>query len=336
MIIDAHTHGLNGKYLKPIAEIGGNWTKKVLDDLQQRAGDRPQYFDMTFRVELLDNYGFDYQIVTPTPFYVSLYPGDAATRLEITRRINDNMATIREESKGRLVPVGTIPLEGFNDATLKEMRRAIKSLGLKGLSVPSNIVGKPLDTPEFEPFWAEAVALDIPVYIHPKNPAKMIDRSYEADYDLAHQFGWPFETTLALARLVFSGIMERYPKLKIINHHLGGGMIPFFWGRTLETYEPSKQPRLLGKTMPKLLFDYFSKFYYDTAVGGSAAAIRCAYEVFGANQLVFATDSPMGPEGGQMRLRTYPDVVRSVGLPKDETEKILSGNILKVFKSLTD
>ncbi len=162
------------------------------------------------------------------------------------------------------------------------------------------------------------------------NPAKMVDRSYEADYDLAHNFGWPFETVLMLSRLVFSEIMERYPTLKIVNHHLGGGMIPFFWGRILETYAPEEQPRLLGKVMPRPLFEYFSKFYYDTAVGGSAVAIRCAYEVFGADQLIFATD--MNSYGKENRLATYPDVLRSVGLPRADTEKIFSGNARRLLK----
>jgi len=71
-----------------------------------------------------------------------------------------------------------------------------------------------------------------------------------------------------LSRLVFSGVMERYPTLKIISHHLGGGMIPFFWGRILETYAPEKQQGLIGRVLPKPLLDYFSLFYYDTAVGG--------------------------------------------------------------------
>jgi aminocarboxymuconate-semialdehyde decarboxylase len=192
-----------------------------------------------------------------------------------------------------------------------------------------------LDTPEFEPFWAQAAALGIPVFIHPRGPFKTDGRTYEGGYDLIHNLGWPFETALALHRLVFSGIMERYPNLKIISHHLGGGMVPFFLGRTIETYEIPKQEKLLGLVMPRPLSEYFSLFYYDTAVGGSAAAIRCAYEVFGAEKLVFATDAPNGPEAGVMRLRTYPDVIRSLKLSPAETEKIMSGNISNLFKDIT-
>ncbi|MFC2006897.1 amidohydrolase family protein, partial [Chloroflexota bacterium] len=171
---------------------------------------------------------------------------------------------------------------------------------------------------------------NVPIYIHPNDPVSTEGRSYEADYDMIHNFGWPFETELTLSRLVFSGVMERYPALKIISHHLGGG-IPFFWGRINETYNPSGQHRLIGRVMPKPLYDYFSLFYYDTAVGGSAQAIRCAYEVFGADKLIFATDAPNGPQHGELRLANYPNVIISLGLSKDENNKILADNARRVI-----
>jgi len=332
MIIDAHSHGFHGKYFDQLADIGGDWVKKQVATELERAKQYPQYLDVTLRVEWLNRYGIDLQVVTPSIHVdVNLFPGDAAAKLAFAKALNDNMARLMEDSKGKLLAIGTIPLASFEPGGRQEMERAIKTLGLKGMSLSSNIDGKPLDLPEFDPFWAQAAEMDIAIYIHPQDPVSRTDRSYEVDYDLTHNFGWPFETTLILSRLVFSGVMERYPSLKIVSHHLGGGMIPFFWGRILETYRPSMQPRLLGRVMPKPLFDYFSRFYYDTAVGGSAAAIRCAYEVFGADRLVFATDAPFGPEKGESRLANYPNVIRSLGLSEAENEKIFSGNAHKIL-----
>jgi aminocarboxymuconate-semialdehyde decarboxylase len=188
-----------------------------------------------------------------------------------------------------------------------------------------------LDSPEFIPFWAQAKEMDIPVYIHPTDPAGFSDRPYEKEYDLAHNFGWPFETILMMSRLVFSGILDRFPTLKIITHHLGGGL-PFFFGRVNETYAPQKQEVTIGKTMQKPLDEYFSLFYYDTAVGGSAAAIRCAYDVFGADKLLFATDAPFGPGTGEARLAEYPKVIESLGLPEADKNKIFADNVRKLFK----
>jgi len=111
-------------------------------------------------------------------------------------------------------------------------------------------------------------------------------------------------------------------------------MIPFYWGRTLETYEPENQRRNYGgqvEVLPRPLFDYFSRFYYDTAVGGSAPAIRCAYEVFGADQLIFATDAPWGPGSGEFRLAEYPKVIESLGLPEEDKKKILADNARRML-----
>ena len=335
MIIDAHTHGFNGKGLNKIAESGGSWTRDLVGGMQKgMMSNRPQNLDVDYRVQLLDKYAIDYQVVTPAPIEVNNFPGSNEIMLAIARSINDNMASLRDDSKGRLIPVGVIPLIGFNSESSKEILRAVKQLGLKGINVPSHVRGRPLDDPEFEPFWALAEQLQVPVFIHPRGPFKTDGRTYEADYDLIHNLGWPYETALALHRLVFSGIMERYPKLKIISHHLGGGLVPFFMGRTLETYEPVEQPRRIGRLMPKPLTEYFSLFYHDTAVGGSAPAIRCAYEVCGADKLIFATDAPNGPEAGLMRLRTYPELIRSLKFPAVDTDKILSGNILALFKNI--
>jgi uncharacterized protein len=227
--------------------------------------------------------------------------------------------------------VGNVPMGSIEQGGREEMERAISNLGLKALYLSSTINGKPLDLPEFEPFWAAVNELNIPVFIHPYRPIGCVEHKYEADYDFPHNFGFLFETTLVMSRLVFSGILDRYSNLKIVVHHLGG-MIPFFWGRISETYEPSDQQRRIGKVMPKPLYDYFSRFYYDTAVGGSAAAIRCAYEVFGADQIIFATDCPNGPDKGEGRLASYPGVIKSLGLTEVENRKIFEGNARKILK----
>ncbi|MDP2744222.1 MAG: amidohydrolase family protein, partial [Dehalococcoidia bacterium] len=274
---------------------------------------------------------YDHQLATPqmdaNPFDV-----DKETKLKIARLINDGMAKITEESKGVILSAASIPLDLLDSGGLKEMDRAVKTLGIKAIGVMSHIRGKPLDSPQFLPFWARAVELDVPVYIHPIDPFSSAGRTYEKDFDLTHNFGWPFETVLALARLVFSGIMEKYPTLKVVSHHLGGGLIPFMMGRTTETYENERQQEMIGKTLKKPLIEYFKLFYYDTAVGGHPPAIRCAIDTFGIDQIVFATDAPWGPKGGEVRLQQYPGIVKSLGLPAKDYEKIMAGNARRLLK----
>jgi aminocarboxymuconate-semialdehyde decarboxylase len=257
-------------------------------------------------------------------------PEDIETKLKVAQVINDGMAKLMEESKGKLIGVGTVPLENYDKHGKQELERAVKSNGLKGVAIASHWYGKPLDSTEFIDFWAHAAEMDLPVYIHPADPFVTDGRTYEADFDLMHNFGWPFETILVLSRLVFSGVLERYPTLKIVSHHLGGG-IPFFWGRIEETYVAEKQEDRIGRKMPKPLYDLFSLIYYDTAVGGSASAIQCAYDVFGADQLVFATDAPFGPGTGEERLVSYPKVIESLGLSESDNNKIFADNVKRIF-----
>lgn len=270
-------------------------------------------------------------------------PGGIATQLAYARVLNDSMASLMEESKGKLIGAGTIPMAGMEQGGRQEMERAINTLGLKAINVLSNINGKPLDSPEFEPFLAQAAEMGVPVYMHPSDPASSARRSYEAEYDLMHNFGWPYDTTLVLSRLVFSGIMERYPSLKIMTHHLGGGMIAFFMGRSEETYDAENPDNIHGERSPAFtegggvvpgrLFDYFSRFYWDTAVGGSAPAIRCVYDVFGADNMLFGTDYPLGLRGpqGDHRLAEYPKVIESVGLPEEDKKKIFADNARRML-----
>ncbi len=335
MIIDAHTHMLNLSSLDRLADIGGPWAKERISKGRDLAKRKPHFVDVPLRLQHLEKYGIAMQVITPEhSFDCNLVPGDFQAKLEWSRALNNGLARIMDASKGRLVAGANIPLADFEKGGQRELGRLVGDMGFKAVTVNSNIEGKPIDSPEFLAFWAEVSEMGIPVYIHPTDPCTAIGRSYEAEYDLMHNFGWPFETVLALARLVLSGIMERHPNLKIVSHHLGGGMIPFFMGRTLETYEPKNQQdhyRGVVHNLPKPLFEYFAQFYYDTAVGGSAPAIRCAYEVFGAERMVFATDYPFGPGSGEFRLSEYPRVIAALRISSAEKRKILAENAQKML-----
>ncbi|MFC2072331.1 amidohydrolase family protein [Chloroflexota bacterium] len=331
IIIDAHSHGLHGKYIEPLLNAGGNWIRKTLDNPPHMVITMPPYADVDLRVEWIQRFGIDFQVVTFQPTMDSnLLPGDISAQLALARAINDNMAHLQDDSKGHLFATASIPLIRFENGGRQEMERAINTLGLKAVTLPSNLRGKPLDLPEFESFWALAASMGIPVYIHPVDAMDNDHRGYEENYGLMHNFGWPFETQLALSSLVFSGIMERYPNLKVVAHHLGGG-IPFLWGRIIETYSSVTQERVIGHVLPKPIADYFSMFYYDTAIGGNSAAIKCAYDNLGADNIVFATDAPYGPSRGEVRLATYPSVIKSLGLSEADNKKIFVDNARKML-----
>ncbi|MBI4331443.1 MAG: amidohydrolase [Chloroflexi bacterium] len=332
MIIDIFTHMASAAYIEELAAMGGREVKRSVERVYSLARETPYALDIGKRVELLDTYGIDRQVVTLFGMVDSnVVVDDAQQKVKVARAINDSMARLTEESRGRLVGAGSVPLEALDHGGLAEMDRAARTLGLRAFAFPSHLRGKPLDSPEFLPFWARAAELGTVVYIHPVNPVSYSGRPYEQAYDLAHVFGWPFETALSLSRLVFSGIMEKYPGLKVVSHHLGGGLIPFMSGRIDESYPPETQKEDLGRPLPGNVFDRFRRFYYDTAVGGSAAAIKCAYEVLGADQLVFATDFPHGPGGGLKRLETYPKLIASLDIPDADKKRILGENAKRIL-----
>ena len=182
----------------------------------------------------------------------------------------------------------------------REAERAIK-MGARGVQTFTNIAGHPLDEPRFRPFFAAMAAHDLPVWLHPARTSAMPDYASEprSRFEMWWCFGWPYETTIAMCRLVFDGIYDRHPKLKIITHHLGGGMIPFFDGRIGAGMEVLGQ-RTIDEDHTKVLsslkrphLEYFKEFYADTAMFGGTYGLPCGLEFFGADKVVFATDAPL-------------------------------------------
>ena len=186
------------------------------------------------------------------------------------------------------------------------MERAVDTLGARGIQLFSNINGKPLDRPEFLALFDRMAAYDLPVWLHPYRGAEISDYATEArsQFEIWWTFGWPYETSVAMARLVFSGIFDRHPTLKIITHHLGA-MAPHFEGRVGPGWDQpgtrtsDQDYTQVLKRLAKRPIDYFRMFYADTAVFGAYDATVCGLNFFGAGHVLFASDAPFDPEGGR-------------------------------------
>jgi len=189
---------------------------------------RPALFDLDIRFRVMDKFEGLRQVLTlglPPLEYV-LSPRDA---IDLARMANDEMAELVNKYPDRFVAaVAGLPLNDI-DASLRETERAIHELKFKGIQIFSSINGKPLDRPEFMGLYQKMTEFDLPIWIHPARDKIIPDYPDEAfsRYTLFTAFGWPFETTLAMARLVFAGVLEKYPAVKFITHHCGA-MIPFF------------------------------------------------------------------------------------------------------------
>lgn len=336
LIIDAYTHNIPLDFLSRIEEHK-NLSVRSAAETANRIRERiPSIVNSSIRIQEMERSGIDRQVTAnfegtdPNGFDFT-----EEERLRLTRVINDDIGKLCQESNGRIYGLGSVPLESLKSGGIEELRRCVNDLGLKGFELPSHSRGKPLDS--FPEFWDEASRLSVPVYIHPVDPITSAGRPYEDDFDLTHVFGWPFESTLAVARLVMSGTMSRHPNLNVLVHHLGA-MVPFFEGRINESYREKiallrpEQRFDEVKSEKEKPMDHFRKFHIDTAIGGSTSAIKCGAEVFGISKIVFATDYPFGPDQGRGRLATYPAAVRLAGFSKDELDHIFNENAMKMLK----
>jgi aminocarboxymuconate-semialdehyde decarboxylase len=227
-------------------------------------------------------------------------------------------------------------------ASLEEMDRAIGKLGAKGIQIFTNVNGRPLDEPEFAPIFERMHGYDLPVWLHPARGPAMTDYASEpaSKFEIWWLFGWPYETSAAMARMVFSGFFDRWPNLKVITHHMGA-MVPYLEARVglgmdqMGSRTANVDYTAIVKAMRakgKRPLDYFKMFYGDTSVNGSAPAIRCGLDFFGADHALFGTDCPFDPQGGPMFIRETIRAIESLDLPHDVRDRLYAGNVRKLLR----
>ena len=225
------------------------------------------------------------------------------------------------------------------DGLIAEAKRAVRELGAVGVQVFTNVLGKPLTAPETLPLFDLMAKLDLPIWLHPARGADFPDYQKEkkSHYEIWWTFGWPYETSVAMAHIVFKGLFDKYPDLKIITHHMGG-MIPYFEGRVgpgwdqLGKRTSDVDYSKLLKKLKKRPLDYFRLFYADTALFGAWEATKCGLRFFGPDHVLFASDSPFDPEKGAMYTRTTIEIVERLDLSPEERHAIYEGNARRLLK----
>lgn len=306
---------------------------------QQILAITPAMYDMEARFKVMDAYAPIAQVLTIGPVPpLEGFATNPKRAVELARLANDEMAELIDKYPERfLAALALLPMNDI-DAALVEAERAIKELGFKGAYVHSNIDGKALDSPEFLPLFELLATHDLPLYIHPWRGDDFPDYMTETEskYAIASTFGWPYETTAAMARIVFSGLFERFPGLKVVTHHLGG-MVPDYEQRIVQHYGQSESKYhdyneyLSGLT--KAPIDYFKMFYADTAIHGNTPALMLAHSFWGADHIIFGCDMPLGDP--QFGMRSYAQTLGAIeAMDIDEVEKqlILGGNVTKLLK----
>ena len=307
-------------------------------DIGKRMRNIPMLVDLDERFRVMDRFA-DYQqvlsIATP-PIEVFSSGQDS---IDLARAANDGMAALVAKYPDRFPAfVAALPL-GDPDAAMRETERAVGELGARGIQVFSNINGKPLDRPEYLALFARMAAFDLPVWLHPFRGADISDYATEQKslYEIWWTFGWPYETSVAMSRLVFSGIFDRHPGLKIITHHLGA-MAPYFEGRVgpgwdqLGSRTSDEDYGAVLTRLAKRPIDYFRMFYADTAVFGAYDATVCGLSFFGAGHVLFASDAPFDPERGPMYIRETIAILDRLPISDADRQKIYWRNAVELLK----
>ena len=329
--IDGYAHISPPRYTEALHQEYPGFYNQIL-------GHTPPLFDMDARFRVMDEFGPIAQVLTVGPVPPLEAFADPKRTTALAKLANDEMAELIATYPDRFV--AAIALLPMNDveAALEESDRAIKELGFKGIYVHSNINGKPLDAPEFLPFFEKMAEYDLPIYIHPwrGNDFPEYQTETESRYSIASTFGWPYETTAAMTRIVFGGLFERFPRLKVVTHHCGG-MVSFYEQRIVqhfgqfETSYHDYAQYVRGLTKPPI--EYYRLFYNDTAIHGNTPALMLAYSFWGADHLIFGADMPLGdPAFGRRSYSQTIGAIEAMAITEAEKRMILGGNVARLLK----
>ena len=306
MIIDTHFHAFPGKFLQLLPEAQND-----VRGAGFRAFDHQEYLNV------MDKYGVDIGVLSNTGGRIERTGRERA--LELCRILNDSFAEAHAKYPDRFLAFARLPMVDMSDC-VREMERCYKELKMHGVMMPTNLAGRYIDEIDFKPFWDALAADEKPLFVHPANAPC---QSNWDKYSLHQKILWPTDSTLALSRIVYAGIFDRYPKLKLIASHLGGMILLYLDRLNWREGNP------VCKEEPEI---YFKTIYYDTAGPIRAAFIKLVYDTVGAEQILFGADYPHGRGGRDDQF--YPMTLkemRELDIPQADKDKIYYLNAKKLF-----
>jgi aminocarboxymuconate-semialdehyde decarboxylase len=276
----------------------------------------PKMVNLSLRLADMDRMGVDLQVISPSPgqYY---YWADYELARELVRNQNEEISRVCRQHPQRLLGLGNVALQ-HPELAVEQLEYAVRDLGLKGVEISSSVGGREIADPSFEGFWAAAQALGCVVFIHPFGTSlgERVNRFY-----LQNMIGQPLETTIALSNLIFYGVLDRHPGVKILAAH-GGGYLPTYIGRSNHGYRVRPEAREIE--YPPV--EYLRRMWFDDLVY-EPHALRHLIDAVGVSQVVVGTDYPF--DMGHYEVH---DLLESVpGLKKLDRAQILGGNALRLL-----
>ena len=333
MKLDIFNHIFPRAYYERMLEVAPNGK-----DMHKRVREIPCIVDLDERFRIMDRFGDYAQVICLGSPPIEVF-GPPPLSTELARLANDGMAELVRRHGDRFPAfIASLPMND-PEGLLREAERAIGELGAVGVQVFTNVLGKLLTAPQTLPLFDLMARLDRPIWLHPARGADFPDYKGESrsHYEIWWTFGWPYETSAAMAHIVFEGLFDRHPDLKIITHHMGG-MVPYFEGRVgpgwdqLGSRTSDRDYTQLLKTLKKRPLDYFRMFYADTALFGAKSATQLGLEFFGVDRVLFASDAPFDPEKGAAYTRWTIEIVDALPIDAAARQAIYEGNARRLLK----
>ena len=328
---DIHAHCIPPRLIDLLREDGtrlgielvsdGEGEHAVIGDRVSLPPFRPILSDVEARLQAMDDAGVDVQLISSW-IDLTAYALDPAPGAEYSRLFNEILVDEAGKHPGRLMPLGTVPLQNPVGAA-EELEYAVRDLGMAGVQIATTVDGTDLDTAGLDPFWEAAEGLRCPVVIHPCDPLPGVDLSRNF---LDNLVGRPAESTIAIAHLLFSGTLERYPELVICVVH-GGGFIPYQLGRMQRGFDAV--PHLAAQNLTRPPGELARLLYYDTVLH-DPAPIAFLVDLVGSDHVVLGTDYPF-PMGDPRPVETVNSIP---GLSDEERNLILGGNVARLLEGV--
>jgi uncharacterized protein len=331
VIIDVFNHFMPRPYLDRLAA-------RVPDHVAVTAFPRLKTLvDVEARLRLLDQFeGLRQVICLANPPLELVAPPELSP--ELAQVANDALAEVCRRHPDHFPTfIASLPMNNV-EAALAEIDRTIGELGARGVQVFTNVSGRPLSAPEYRPIFRLMARHDLPVFVHPMRGRDFPDYASEqaSEDEIWFSFGWPYETTACMTRLIYSGIFDELPTLKIVTHHMGG-MIPYFAGKIKLGFRqiffgtPDQNPVAQERGLKQPPLAYFKMLHADTALGEDAPT-RCGHAFFGTANCLFATDAPFDAEQGRGLIANSLRAVSALEIPQTEKDAIFFGNAQRLLK----
>ena len=327
-LIDVHNHILSRAYVDLLAEHGRDRYSLQEDSegrtVVMRGNARfmtltEPMFEPELRIPAMDEVGVQTQLLSYT--CPNVYWASDGMAEEVVGVMNDHLAEVCAKWPDRFRGLGSIPMQN-PDLALKELERAVDELGMVGLIILANVNDLPLDDPRFEPVWSALNERRLPVLLHPTVPPG-VDSMGMDQFGLIPSIGFMIDTTLAVTRMVFAGVFERYPDWPLIVGHTGA-TLPFLASRLDQCHRNIPDAREQISEPPS---HYLRRLYYDT-VCYDLDALQLAYKLAGPEHLLYGSDYPHNI--GDMQ--GCAERVEALPIGEEEKELIRSGNAKKLFR----